>query len=333
MKKLLILFICLSLLLLISCEDTEQDIVEGDIEQYLIALINGDETLGLDGLDDGGAIDGEYEDGLEQEGLFKVLGDTLEPGSDLRIRFGRRITNVDRDVVFTDLENDTAIGVITRTITGDFIIFARDTATGDTTRWVKSFVTNFTRKVRFVLTDTTTNDSTGGWRINALSIGVGVTGNKVDISKLEFHTPDGAEPIYSYEGDVTDLFIPRVEIPAFQAWQAIRTEVSVTNTGPEFPFNSGEAVMLHYGHGRGYKGRRLINDMGVFADVTALDNIFTGLWRVHGPGRHPHDHQPYQRRVFRGFVDVVDFGTLYAEDEAVHSVFWALPYRSIRPVR
>ncbi len=333
MKKLLILFACLGLLLMISCEDTDQDITEGDIEQYLMALINGDETLGLDGLDDGGAIDGEYEDGLEQEGLFKVLGDTLDPGSDLRIRFGRRITNVDRDVVFTDLENDTAIGVITRTITGDFIVFTRDTATGDTTRWIKPFVTDFTRKVRFVLTDTTTNDSTGGWRINALSIGVGVTGSKVDISKLEFYTPDGAEPIYSYEGDVTDLFIARAEIPAFQAWHAVRTEVSVTNTGPEFPFNSGEAVMLHYGRGRGHKGRRLINDMGVFGDTTALDNIFTGLWRVHGPGRHPQNDQPYQRRVFRGFVDVVDLGTLYAEDEAVHSVFWALPYRSIRPGR
>lgn len=332
MKKLLILITCLSLLLLISCEDTEQDIVESDIEQYLMVLINGDGSLGLDGLDDGDAIDGEYEDGLEQQGLFKVLGDTLDPGSDLRIRFGRRITNIDRDIVFTDLEDDTAIGVITRTITGDFIIFARDTATGDTTHWVKPFVTDFTRKVRFVLTDTTTNDSTGGWRINAISIGVGVTGSKVDISKLEFFTPDGTEPIYSYESDVTDLYIPRDEIPTFLAWHAVRTEVSVTNIGPEFPFNSGEAVMLHYGHGRGYKGRRLINDMGVFPD-TAPDNIFTGLWRVHGPGRHPQNNQSYQRRVFRGFVDVVDLGTLYAEDEAVHSVFWALPYRSIRPVR
>ncbi len=330
MKNILILLTGLSLLMFVGCEDAEQDPIS--MEQHLLTLINTDETLGLAGFDDGDAADGDYEDGLEQQGLFKVLGDTLDPDSDLRIRFGRRITNIDRDVVFTDLDNDTAIGVITKTITGDFIIFSRDTVSGDTTHWVKSFITDFTRKVRFVRIDTVDSDSTDGWRINAISIGVGETGSKVDISKIEFFTQDEATPIYSFEGDVTDFFIPRSELPTFQAWRLIRMEVTVTNNGPEFPFNSGEAVMLHYGHGRGYKGRRLINDMGLFSDATALDNVFTGLWLVHGPGRRPHrPDQPHQRRVFRSFVDVIDFGTLYTEDEAVHSVFWALPYRSIRP--
>ncbi len=328
MKKNIYFFIFASLLLIIGCEDANVETT--NIEQTLLSLIDGDDALGLDGFDDGDAIEGDYESGLEQEGLYKILGDTLDPESDIRIRFGKWITGVIRDVEFTDLDSDTVIGTITKTITGFFKIVALDTINDDTTVWVKDFTTDFVRKVRFVQVDTVASDSSDGWRINAISIGVGITGNKVDIEKIEYFIPDGAVPLYSFEGDVTNHFIARDEIPTFDAWRNIRTEVTITNSGPEFPFLSGEAVALHYGHKRGQKGRRIMNDMGLFFDTTALDNVFTTLWRVHGPGRHPQDNQPLQRRTFRGFADVIDFGSLYSEDDAVHSVFWALPYRSLR---
>ncbi|NQU28777.1 MAG: hypothetical protein HQ528_10845, partial [Candidatus Marinimicrobia bacterium] len=310
------------------CEDT--NVESTNIEQTLLSLIDADEALGLDGFDDGDAIEGDYESGLEQEGFFKMLADSIDPESGIRIRYGKRITGVVREVEFTDLGNDTIIGVITKTISGNFIIVALDTADDDTIFWNKTFTTDFIRKVRFVQIDTVSSDSTDGWRINALTVGVGVTGNKVDIEKIEFFRPDGAVPLYSFEGDVTSLFIARDEIPTFEAWRSIRIEVTVTNSGPEFPFRSGETVALHYGHQRGQKGRRMMNDMGLFADGTALDNVFSALWLVHGPGRNPQNDQPLQRRTFRGFADVIDFGTLYSEDDAVNSVFWALPYRSMR---
>jgi len=327
MKRILTLFIVL--LFVFGCEDTTTPDVS-DLELQLWALITADTTLSLDVLNDGSAIAGDYEDGLDQTGLMRALGDTLDPESGLRICFGRRLNTITVYAVFDDLDNDTILAEITRTLTGDFIIVARDTVSGDTLRWEKPFTTDFQRRVRFVCDTTTAEDDSAAWRIDALTVGVGVTGSKVDITSLAFFTENGVEPLYAYTGNVLDTFIPRDELPEFPAWQPLRVEVTVTNAGPEFPYRSGEGVSLHYGLGPGQKGRRIINDAGVGADLTASDNVFTGLWLVHGPGRNPQNNQPYQRRLFCGFADVLDFGTLFAEDETVHSVFWALPYRSVR---
>ncbi|MFH1851548.1 MAG: hypothetical protein ABIA75_04320 [Candidatus Neomarinimicrobiota bacterium] len=326
MKKLLIPVVAIFMLLLVGCEDSDTN--TATTEQQLLALLDGDDIFGLDGLDDGEAIEGDYESGLELPGTYKTLGDTIDPDSGLRIRFGRRITSVAREVEFRDTDADTAYATITRVVNGNFVIFTRDTASGDTSRWIKPFTTDFIRQVRFVrVADSDTLD----WKIDALTVGVGITGTKVNIARVDWFTADGTTVLFSYGGDVINQFFSRDEIAAFTAWETLRVEVTVTNQGPEFPFNSGEGVLLHYGSGPGVKGRKAINDSGRSGDAVASDNIFTGYWRVHGPGWDNRQGRWYQHRAFRSFVDVIDFGSLYAEDEAIHSVFWALPYRSMRP--
>ncbi len=332
MKKITAMIIGISILLFTGCENTQDKVTssETSVEQILLALIDGDESLSLDGFADDDAIEGEYEEGLEFDDLGKVLTDTLTPSDSIRIKLGRRILNVDREVIFTDLDNDTAYGEIIKTITGSLHIKIKNRVTGDTTSWVKPFTTDFIRKVRFVQGDSAATDSTDGWVVDAISLGVGITGNKVNILKLEIFALDGADPVFTFEGDVANQFISRHDIPTFAARTFLRTEVTVSNSGPEFPFNSGEMVSLHYGINRRYKARRILNDVGYGLDETVSDNIFTGKWRINGPGRRPDNDQPYQRRKFRSFFDVVDYGTIFAQDEAVHSVFWTLPYRSVR---
>ncbi len=323
MRKLSILIMIFALFITWGCEDSGQDVV--NIETQLLRLIDSDETLSLDGLDDGEAVEGDYESGLDQPGNYKVLGDTLDPESGLRVRVGRMITGVDRTVEFSDTEADTIYGTVTRTVSGYYLISYLDTTLSERQVWEKPFTSDFQRKVRFIANDTPDDTTDNDYKINAVSIGIGVTGSKVDIVKLDIFDADNSVLLYSFEGDLLNQFIDRESLSTFDAWNELRVEVTVTNLGPEFDHNSGEAVMLHYGLNRISKGRRTLNDMGEDPDVTALDNVFTGYWFTHGPGLNG-AMQRHRQRNFRSFVDVVDLASIFTEDEAVHSVNWAIPY-------
>ena len=127
MNRLKILFLSL-LVFSIGCESVEDQNI-ASIEAELLQVLDRDDALGLDGLDDQNAMESDYDEGMELDGgLAKIAIDTLWPGGEYRIRFGRRIIDHNREVEFV-IEGDTAIGNISFTVDGEFRILAIDTAT------------------------------------------------------------------------------------------------------------------------------------------------------------------------------------------------------------
>ena len=112
----------------IGCSDIKNNNENDEIE--LLRLLDEDSATGLDGFDDGGLVDLEYDTGLELFGLSRILGDTLNFGEGYRVRYGRRILNRDRTVDFT-IEGDTALGIISYNFNGTFVVQVRDTSTMD----------------------------------------------------------------------------------------------------------------------------------------------------------------------------------------------------------
>ena len=70
----LLFFVSLSALLISKNSANENDEIE------LLRLLDEDSATGLDGFDDGGLVDLEYDTGLELFGLSRTLGDTLNYG-------------------------------------------------------------------------------------------------------------------------------------------------------------------------------------------------------------------------------------------------------------
>ena len=331
MNKLKILFLSL-LVFSIGCESVEDQNI-ASIEAELLQVLDRDDALGLDGLDDQNAMESDYDEGMELDGgLAKIAIDTLWPGGEYRIRFGRRIIDHNREVEFV-IEGDTAIGNISFTVDGEFRILAIDTATHEVVDSViKSFTSVFNRKVRFVQYETPNNPDSSAWRVNAFTIGMGGSGDKVSISSMSIYSVDFqndwemGELLYSFNADEAgDLFLSREDLPTFFFRQPIILEVEVENLGPEFPQGSGEWTHFHYARNRFMKGRRHLNDTARYPDATENVNTFSAIWRVHGPG-WGHNH-----RIFRGFFDVLDMSSVFVEDDDIHTTVWWLPYRVSRP--
>ncbi len=325
MKRILITTIIAGFVLM-SCEDKIESnlVLEAELHQLLLA----DEMLGLDGFGDEGAAPEEYVEGLEESSPKLLLDGDYPPDSIWHYRFGRRIESVDRDVQYTHGDNE-ILAEVNCTVEGFFIVKVFDTTFTLIDSAAKPFTQDFQRKVRFEPVENPEVDSTE-WRIKDFTIGVGGIGEKVAVTKLEYFrlSEDQTtwESVFAVEDDnVWDTFIAREDIPTFAAWAPIKIEVSISNQDPIYDFRSGEKVMMHFGRDRRHKARRCMFDDGEhLGDEVALDDTFTRIWRVHGPG------PGHQARAFRAFYDVIDYGTLFSTQEDVHTAFWSLPYRSVR---
>ena len=286
-------------------------------EVQLNSLLEGDDALGLDGLDDEGATDDDQE-GIETNIGTKNL-ESYHPDSGYVFRFGRRINSVEKSITYTHEEN-ISIAEIIRSVSGQFISKIIDTTANDTFIFEKDFQTEFQRRVRFI--NESISENQRRWKIDALTLGIGGTGTKMDIHKLEYYIFDNNESwvsIFQLQ-DGLDEFIPRDSLPMFDAWNDIKVEVTVSNQGPEFDYESGERVSFHYGKSRWHKARRKMYDGGQIGDEIENDNIFTKIWTVHGPGLG------FDRRVYRAFFSVIDYQSLFNSEEDLHSTVWALPY-------
>lgn len=312
--------------ILTSCEDNQTSYTE--LEAELDQILLRDEMLGLDGFGDEGAAAEEYSEGLEDNSAKLLIEGDYPPDSIWTYRFGRLIEEVNRDVQYTHGE-DEILAEIYCTVTGLFIVKVFDTTFTMIDSVTKPFTQDFQRKVRFEPADNPEVDSTA-WRVKDFTIGVGGIGEKVAITKLEYFRPSEDqttwESVFSMEAEnVLDTFISREDIPTFPAWSYVRVEVTVSNDEPIYDFRSGEKVMMHFGRDRRHKARRCMFDNGEFGgDEVALDDVFTRIWSIHGPG------WGHNSRAFRSFFDVIDFGTLFNTQEDVHTSFWSFPYRSIR---
>jgi len=330
MKQLLIISGIISFLF-VGCID---DRIPDDEIKLLEALDN-DEYAGLDGLDMGEAEDLDHETGLESYGAGRTFTDTLSFGEGYRIRFGREVLDKDRDVEF-DIEGDTAIGAVTYNISGNFHVKVFDTTTMaqiDSLSFVKEFTTSLFRKVRFTRHETDANPDGYFWKVDGFTPMVGGSGDKVDINGIFIYAMNDnweqGDLLYQFLAeDVQDIFIDRESIPTFTAFVPYLVTVSVSNAGPEMALDStgvGEWVLKNYGYHRHHRGRKWLNDKGVFFDETANDNLHSGGWRTHGPG-HGVD-----RRAFRSFFETVDLATIFVNDGGYNTAIWSIPYKVERP--
>ncbi|MEC9050483.1 MAG: hypothetical protein VYD66_06765, partial [Candidatus Neomarinimicrobiota bacterium] len=236
MKKLLFIITSITLFMFIGCADNSSD----STESLLIALLDADDVAGVDGFETDGDAELDHEFGLETDGVRRTVIDTLAFGEGYRIRYGRNITDRNRTVEF-DVTGDTAIGLVTYVITGEFFVKAFDTsdhAQIDSISFSKEFTSSLVRKVRFVQIEDDSNPDGYVWRVNALTPMVGGSGDKVSISSLAVYTLsdslDQGDLIYSFEANsIGDLFIDREALPTFTAFSPYLVEVTVENAGPE----------------------------------------------------------------------------------------------------
>ena len=331
MKKLLIITIPV-LFFMAGCADNAST---DETESILLALLDADDAAGVDGFDSGGDMDLDHDVGLETEGVGRTFSDTLSFGEGYRIRFGRRLLDRERTVEFETGE-DTAIGLVTHTIMGEFIAKAIDTSNQeqiDSLSFTKDFSSIFTRKVRFVKVDDPSSPDGYRWKIDALTPMTGGSGDKVSLTDLSFHALTDSlgvgELLYSYTADeLGDLYIDRESLPTFTAFSRIVAFANITNTGPEYTMDStgvGEWVFLNYGRNHLQRGRRHLHDSGMFFDETMNDNTHSGAMRIHGPG-------PGQvRGVFRTFTEAIDLATIFVSDGGYNTSVWSIPYRVERP--
>ena len=330
MKKLITLT-SLSIFVMNGCVDSSS---VDDTESILLALLNEDEAVGVDGFDSDGDMDLDHDVGLETEGVARTFSDTLSFGDGYRIRFGRQLIDRERTVEFETGE-DTAIGLVTHIVNGEFIATAIDTNQDeiDSLSFSKEFTTMLTRKVRFVKVDDPSDPDGYRWRIDALTPLVGGSGDKVALVDLSYYSLTDSleldELLYSFSSDeLGDLYIDRESLPVFTSFSRVVAYVSVTNNGPEYTTDNtgvGEWVFVNYGRSSQQRGRRHLRDSGLFFDQVMNDNIHSGGMRVHGPG-------PGQvQGVFRTFIETVDLATMFVSDGGYNTNVWSIPYRVERP--
>ena len=330
MKKLITLT-SLSIFVINGCVDSSS---VDDTESILLALLDEDEAVGVDGFDSDGDMDLDHDVGLETEGVARTFSDTLSFGDGYRIRFGRQLIDRERTVEFETGE-DTAIGLVTHTVNGEFIATVIDTNQDeiDSLSFSKEFTTMLTRKVRFVKVDDPSDPDGYRWRIDALTPLVGGSGDKVALVDLSYYSLTDSleldELLYSFSSDeLGDLYIDRESLPVFTSFSRVVAYVSVTNNGPEYTTDNtgvGEWVFVNYGRSSQQRGRRHLRDSGLFFDQVMNDNIHSGGMRVHGPG-------PGQvQGVFRAFIETVDLATMFVSDGGYNTNVWSIPYRVERP--
>ncbi len=334
MKNTITLIMLLPLFIIPGCEDSSSASEENSLETILMELMANDEAIGIDGFDSDGVLDLDHEIGLETEGAGRILSDTLSHRQGYRIRFGRNIIDRQRSVEFETGE-DTAIGLVSHQISGEFIATVIDTNQEqlDSLSFVKDFSTLLTRKIRFIKIEDDSNPEGYRWKMDALTPIVGGAGEKVNVTGLSFHTLDDSlqvgELLYSFTLDQSgDLFIDRESLPILTAFSRVVLYAIVENNGPEYTTDStgvGEWVFFNYGRDRQQRGRRHLHDSGMMLDESMNDNIHTRAIRVHGPG-------PGQLRgVFRSFTESIDLATMFVSDGGYNTSVWSIPYRVERP--
>ena len=334
MKNIIVLVILLLLIIIPGCVDSSSANDENAIETVLLDLIDSDDVFGIDGFDSDGAMDLEYEVGLETDGSGRIFRDTLTHGQGYRVRFGRNILDRQRRVEFETGE-DTAIGLVSHQISGEFIANVIDTSQVqvDSLSFTKDYSTLLTRKIRFIKVEDDSNPDGYRWKIDALTPMIGGAGDKVSITTLSLYmlgdSLQAGELLYFFTAnELGDLFIDRESLPSFTAFTRVVGHATIENTGPEYTNDStgvGEWVFFNYGKNRQQRGRVHLRDSGGLLDQSMNDNIHSGTIRIHGPGLGQF------RRVFRSFTESIDLATMFVSDGGYNTSVWSIPYTVERP--
>ena len=315
--------LALPILLVLGCEGPASGGgTPAELRAALESLLSADNGLSLVGLPDVDGIDGENLGGFGEVRIHGSSADTLWPGDYDGIRWGRRITSRSRDVTFDDLGSDTAYATIVWTTSGR--LWAGGWVRTDSGRSLvdtlsKTFEAVAARRVRFLRVGDS-GDPHRDWRIHGFTAMLGSAGTKVSIERVVFALGETDHTILDLtRSDILSHFFMRDSLPALTPRVRTALFVSVGNTGPELPVDSGELVVVWPGRHRQLLGHQAVNDLGEGLDNQAGDNVFSGFLRAHGRGR--------QRGRGHIIIECIDLGSILVGTEETHLEFIGFPHR------
>ncbi len=304
MKTTLIMMIFAGIFLTACSEDDVLNYDFDTVEEAILSIIAGTDSLErLDGLDDGGAVDiGSYSGG----GLGKTAADTLNP-----IKIGRRIDSTSFERTVEILGDTVAIVTSTATITGDFIIIAfisLDTTVIDT--FIKPFNMEMIRKIKLRrIGDGEVRRL--NWRIEGVTPVIGGTiASTIEFLEFAMISESGDSLVIT---DPLNTFFNWRELPEFEPGDTVTVFLTLTNSSK---FDA-EMVLMHHGaRSRIDKGRKRLFDDGTHSDEVADDNVYTGTFLSRAT----------RGRMRNGFIDAIDWGTIFDPSGEVNTKVMGLPY-------
>ena len=304
MKTTLIMMIFAGIFLTACSEDDVLNYDFDTVEEAILSIIAGTDSLErLDGLDDGGAVDiGSYSGG----GLGKTAADTLNP-----IKIGRRIDSTSFERTVEILGDTVAIVTSTATITGDFIIIAfisLDTTVIDT--FIKPFNMEMIRKIKLRrIGDGEVRRL--NWRIEGVTTVIGGTiASTIEFLEFAMISESGDSLVIT---DPLNTFFNWRELPEFEPGDTVTVFLTLTNSSK---FDA-EMVLMHHGaRSRIDKGRKRLFDDGTHSNEVADDNVYTGTFLSRAT----------RGRMRNGFIDAIDWGTIFDPSGEVNTKVMGLPY-------
>ena len=304
MKTTLIMMIFAGIFLTACSEDDVLNYDFDTVEEAILSIIAGTDSLErLDGLDDGGAVDiGSYSGG----GLGKTAADTLNP-----IKIGRRIDSTSFERTVEILGDTVAIVTSTATITGDFIIIAfisLDTTVIDT--FIKPFNMEMIRKIKLRrIGDGEVRRL--NWRIEGVTPVIGGTiASTIEFLEFAMISESGDSLVIT---DPLNTFFNWRELPEFEPGDTVTVFLTLTNSSS---FDA-EMVLMHHGaRSRIDKGRKRLFDDGTHSNEVADDNVYTGTFLSRAT----------RGRMRNGFIDAIDWGTIFDPSGEVNTKVMGLPY-------
>lgn len=335
MKRLGIFFVIglLSMFAIIGCEkdssSTMDDKTLSQMELQESALDEENDYLMDWGIDDGD--ENNMYDGFSTFSSSMEFPKIMDPINNVA-RFGRKINNrFRRQVIFTRINEDSALVSITRELRGNFVSFEKidyDTTDPDTLALYRKPLRHIVkRKAIFVKRNSDDqyedNPGRGRWKLQAVTLGDGKSypTNTIQIHEVVIHNSAGDSIVFTDPLE-TFLSVPE-DIPTFNTGEMVTIRVKLENTtGNPFkgPDGATETLLLHYGINRFHHARKRFTYMGI--DQATGDNVYEGFWRI--------GQQPY--RVRHAIVDAIDNGTIYdnnEDDYPYNSTTWGAPYRVV----
>lgn len=300
----------LMLMGLIACEESDSN-MELDAEDAILKLIaDDDSTYGIDGMENV-----ENEDFTLGKSLMSAASNLTHHMPAMRDsnfvwRFGRTGMNVERDVL-VEVEDDTsAIALITHHITGTFHVKQFERFWLDTETWERGDSIRFSEKPIDMTAHRRVSfkkriSPLGGerWKPIAMTLQTGTSGSALEIETLEWVAEDSTVILSDFE----NVFYSRRDPLLLSQLGANHMNIMVSNdvTG------EAEFVKGRFGyHPR--MGRPDARSRFYFQYVETMEN---------GDKRYTKDIAPvrHHRRHFKGFIDVLDFRTLFDHDYLEYS--------------
>lgn len=306
MKKYQILVsLALILGMIISCDVTESDANTSIEDSIMKAIAADDSTYGIEGMGDIEDADyslGKAPIGVESASLYSTLA---VRDSNYVWRFGRRGMDVER-IVTVEVEDDSsALALISHNITGIFHVKQFERIWTSETTWERGDSIQFSEKpiemtsMRRVAFRKRLDDAgEEHWRPIAMTLLSGHSGDVLDIEALEWVAEDSTLVLTDFE----DVFYSRRDPLVLSQLGVNRMNVVLSNDIE----GEGELIKSKLGY-----HPRLTDPDSIsrfhFQYTETLDSgdkVYTQLIR---PTR-------MHRRHFKGFLEAIDFRTLFDHD-------------------